>query len=266
MNEVVQLGPLALASDRLLAVGLIMGFVMALERIMARTRGDYAGVAALAVGAGIVAARLVYVAQHHDAYASDPYSILAVWQGGFSAPAGLLAAAIVIAWRLRPRRAMGQALGALAVAGVLWFTGSALLRPEPRPLPGLPPMTMIDGRPFDMENMAGRPMVINLWATWCPPCRRELPMLADIASSSTVPVILVNQGEPAEVVRNHMLGRGIPTDAILLDSGADLAQRVAAGGLPTTLFVDGQGRIVETHVGEISRAGLLTGISELEAR
>src|SRR5690606_11830425 len=138
------------------------------------------------------------------------------WQGGFSAWAGLLAAASVIAWRMRRRRATAQALGVLAVLGAFWFAGAAWLEPDPKPLPELPALTRLEGAALDLEELQGRPHVINLWATWCPPCRRELPMLAEIAADSSVPILLVNQGESPDVVRTYLDEQTIGSGDVVL--------------------------------------------------
>src|SRR3546814_8066422 len=83
---------------------------------------------------------------------------------------------------MRPLPAMGKGLATVVIFGAVWFTATALLRPDPRPLPDLPQLARLSGAPLMPENLAGRPFVVNLWATWCPPCRRELPMLADVRS------------------------------------------------------------------------------------
>src|SRR3546814_17973050 len=85
---------------------------------------------------------------------------------------------------MRPLPAMAKGLATVVVFGAVWFATSALLRPDPRPLPDLPQLARLNGAPLTPENLAGRPFVVNLWATWCPPCRRELPMLADVAANS----------------------------------------------------------------------------------
>src|SRR3546814_1703307 len=183
MNGAVNLGPLALATDRLLAVALLIGFLFAVDRILARESEDAVPATGLAVVGGLIAARIAYILQHRDAFAYDWWSVFAVWQGGFSAWVGLAVAAAILAWRMRPLPAMGKGLATVVIFGAVWFTATALLRPDPRPLPDLPQLARLSGAPLMPENLAGRPFVVNLWATWCPPCRRELPMLADVARS-----------------------------------------------------------------------------------
>ncbi len=179
MGGLVQFGPLVMAADRLLAVGLMLAFLLMLDRIALRTGASSLKVGTVALIAGIAAARLAFVAKHYDAFSRDWWSALAIWQGGFVAWAGILAAALAVAWMLRPMRAMMKAQAALLLLSAAWFAGSALLRPDPVPMPELPALAHLDGSPAMAQGLAGKPYVINLWATWCPPCRRELPMLAE---------------------------------------------------------------------------------------
>src|SRR3546814_8005704 len=93
MNGVVNLGPLALATDRLLAVALLIGFLFAMDRILAREGKNAVPATGLAIVGGLIAARIAYIFHHRDAIAYDWWSPFAVWQGGFSAWAGLAVAA-----------------------------------------------------------------------------------------------------------------------------------------------------------------------------
>lgn len=264
MNGFVQIGPLALATDRLLAVVLILVFVTVMDRIAARAGADATRASGLALVAGVIVARLAYVQENFSAYAQDWWSALAFWQGGFNAAAGLLAAAAVIAWRMRPRAAMLQGLLLLGLVGAAWYGTSALIRPAPQPMPALPALERLDGGEVLPGSLNGKPYVINLWATWCPPCRRELPMLAEVAATSDVPILLVNQGEDADTVLRYLAIKKVSPANIVLDRKSGLSAMLESQALPATLFVDREGRIVEFHIGELSRAALLTGIEDLQ--
>src|SRR3546814_8578316 len=78
MNGAVNLGPLALATDRLLAVALLIGFLFAVDRILARESEDAVPATGLAVVGGLIAARIAYILQHRDAFAYDWWSDFAV--------------------------------------------------------------------------------------------------------------------------------------------------------------------------------------------
>jgi YD repeat-containing protein len=102
---------------------------------------------------------------------------------------------------------------------------------------------------------AGRPLVVNLWATWCAPCRDEMPVLAQAqADNSHIDLVLVNQKESAAVVQAYLEQLGLRSARSLLDPDGALASTVGVVGYPTTLFYDGQGRLLEKHSGKFSRA------------
>ncbi|WP_095012445.1 TlpA disulfide reductase family protein [Tsuneonella mangrovi] len=265
MPPVVNLGPLALASDRLLAVGLMIAFVAALDWLAGRrSPGGATLTSTLVLLLGVAAARLAYVLGHVGAFAADPASTIALWEGGFAAWAGFLAASAVLAWRLRPARLRFRGLALLALAAALWFVGIALLTPPPKPMPALPALTDVTGKPVSPADLHGKPYVLNLWATWCPPCRRELPMLAAQARDNAVPILLVNEGEDKATAIRFLAQNHVAPDHIVLDSDAGLARSLGASGLPVSLFVDAKGRIAIGHFGQISRAAVEDGIAQIE--
>lgn len=159
-------------------------------------------------------------------------------------------------------------IGALAVFAAVWMTGSAVA------LSGvssqkLPEMTLvgIDGRPFPLAALAGRPVVINLWASWCPPCRREMPVLARAqAESPDVVFVFANQGESAAAVSAYLAAEKLPLKNVVLDTKGELADLSGSHGLPTTLFFNGKGRLVERRAGELSPATLAQRMDALRAR
>ncbi|MBA3591443.1 MAG: TlpA family protein disulfide reductase [Methylibium sp.] len=131
-------------------------------------------------------------------------------------------------------------------------------------LPRVPLMTL-EGAPVDLPAFAkGQPTVVNLWATWCPPCREEMPMLALAQERETsVRFVFANQGESAAVVRRYLYDEILALDNVLLDAASALRPAVGARGLPTTLFYDAEGRLVARHVGAISKAALASKLKLL---
>lgn len=265
MPATLTLGPLALPLDRLAAIVALWAFLGLSGLIGARLRCPAAGRGGwLAVLVGLAAARTAWVGAYWRAYAADPWSIPAFWQGGFRVEAGVAAAAVAILATVRPRRAAGVLLAALFGVALAYGAATMALRSgAERPLlPGLR-LTTLDGRPLLLDRMRGRPFVLNLWAGWCPPCRREMPMVAQVAAQAPMPVLLVDQGEDAATVRAFLARQGLGTRGVVLDEGGAVARAGGATALPTTLFVDAAGRIRRRHVGEISRAALLAGMEEL---
>lgn len=117
---------------------------------------------------------------------------------------------------------------------------------------------------MSLDDLRGRPFVVNLWASWCGPCRREMPMFLEIASRTPdVPVLLVNQGEEQRLIQSFLEHEGLPAKNILSDRGASLMRLTGSGGLPTSLFVRPDGRIEQAPMGELSRAALLQGLERL---
>ena len=115
-----------------------------------------------------------------------------------------------------------------------------------------------DGKPRSLSEWNGKPQVINFWATWCAPCRREIPMLNALASDGAWPeVVLVGIAiDFREDVLRYL--QSTPIDYTVLigeQDGLDAARAfgVDSLGLPFTAFVDASGRIVTIHVGELHR-------------
>ena len=115
-----------------------------------------------------------------------------------------------------------------------------------------------DGRPRALSEWNGKPQVINFWATWCAPCRREIPMLNALATDGAWPdIALIGIAvDFREDVLRYI--QSTPIDYTVLigeQDGLDAARAfgVESLGLPFTAFVDATGRIVTIHVGELHR-------------
>jgi thiol-disulfide isomerase/thioredoxin len=210
--------------------------------------------------AGLAIARIVHLAQHADAYGADPWSMIDLRDGGWHAASGTIAGLgwlAVRAWRIRP---LARPLAAGAVTAVcLWTFGSlALGRHDTPALPDLMVTDLATGRTMTLvEAAAGRPVVVNLWASWCGPCRQEMPVLAAAQRREPgVGFLFVNQGEAPAAIRAYLQREQLALDGVLLDSASALGPAVGSRGLPTTLFHDAQGRRVGAHFGVINAAGL----------
>lgn len=261
-NDIVQIGPLAMALDRLVAVALILVFLVGAEQLVRRfASGQQKDTAHRAVGiallAGLASARVGYVWGHRESFALDPAAALYVWMGGWSWSAGVVAAGVVLAVMLREARPLAPALGLLAVLAAAWAIFAHGQSPRSIRLPADLPITMADGGAAVAGELRGRPLVLNLWASWCPPCRREMPMLVNAAASENrARILLVNQGEAASTVRAFLLAQGLSSRDVALDPHGVLGTLAASAALPTTLFVSADGTVRHIHVGEISRVQL----------
>lgn len=268
MSGVVQLGPLALATERLLAIAAIWAFAAAIPWLLGQNETKRNTVTWLALGIGIVAARTGYVAFHWSAFAADPPTILYLWQGGFSAPAGVAAAAAVLALRLKNARAKWKAVGTTAAIAGIWLAITTVTAAKDAPLlPSGLAARQMNGQTVALDQMRGTPFVLNLWATWCPPCQREMPMLASVAKSRpNPPILFVNQGEDGAAVARFLEKNNLILPHALLDQSGSFSRSLGGGGLPTTIFVDAGGRVQLSHFGEISRAALEDGIDQITTK
>lgn len=253
----LQLGPVALPTAPVLLLAAVWLASWLAGRVDRPRSGDAVFHAAVL---GLVAARLAFVALHASAYAEAPLSVLDVRDGGWSAPAGLLVGfgwLVTVAWRhAGSRRALGIGGGtglAVWLAGMLWLNQAA-----PTRMPAVD-LAALDGRGQVTlaQAAAGRPVVVNLWASWCGPCRVEMPVLAAAQQRETaVGFLFVNQGEPAATVNTFLRLQGLPLREVWLDRPGALARAIGSNGLPVTLFFDAQGRQVDAHFGILNAAAL----------
>lgn len=211
--------------------------------------------------AGVIAARLGFIIAWWPQYAADPWAAIRMGDGGYLPWAGVLAGLAFGAWKARRRRELRRPLAWSAGAGLAsWALLSGVLWLMQQSAPGLPTaeLTTLDRTTTTLSTLAGKPMVVNLWATWCPPCRREMPVLAAAqAKRSDVTFAFVNQGESEQVIRAYLAGQHLALGNVLLDPFSSVSQEAGSRGLPTTLLFDADGRLVDTHMGELSEASLM---------
>ena len=218
--------------------------------------------------AAILVSRIAFVAVWFDTYRSSPWSIFDIRDGGFILWVGLLAALLVAAWRswrrvpVRKPLSIGLAAGALAWAMMF----GAISQLNNTMLPNVSLMTLA-GEPVDLVMLAaGKPMVINLWASWCPPCRREMPVLAAAQKQEKEFLfVFANQGEDGTTAQNYLTGARLDIVNVLLDPGTDFGHEAGSTALPTTLFYDAKGRLVNSALGELSVASLTSKLDQLRA-
>ena len=270
MNDVLLLGPLALPWSLVLILLAVTLSLLWAGRLGRRTGVDVESPVWQILLVALVAARLGFVAGQHEAFLAAPLSVLDIRDGGWSPVTGLVAGTLMAVLRTWRRPALRGPLWRAVGAGVaVWLLGTAALLGFGRESLSLPPATVADlhGDPVGLERFRGRVTVVNLWATWCPPCRREMPVLQQAQRDHPeVHIVLLNQGETADQVRAYLAGSRLELNHVLLDHEGRVGIALGRMALPTTLFFDAEGRLVERRVGEVSAATLARGISRSAAQ
>lgn len=218
--------------------------------------------------AWVVAARLGHVALNADSYATEPLAALKLWQPGYHGAIGLIGALAYSAVTLRHRLAALMRVAVLLLATFGLWLGLTAFSPlggsdAPQTLPDII-LDDLDGNPVALTSLAAgddTPVIVNLWATWCPPCRREMPLLEEFGQRSDVRVVIVNQGEDLLPVVRYLDdqgpdAQGLRFETVLRDPQQRLMATFETPGLPTTLLLDARGHVQQRHAGELTRATL----------
>lgn len=109
----------------------------------------------------------------------------------------------------------------------------------------------LDGAEVSLRDYRGRKVVLNFWATWCTPCRAEVPMVSSFARSNPeVAVVGVAVDGSVNNLRRAAADLGI--DYQILRATPDVVKAYGASTVPTTVFVDEEGRVDSVHVGLIT--------------
>lgn len=112
----------------------------------------------------------------------------------------------------------------------------------------------MNGSEFELYELKGKPVILNFWATWCPPCVREMPNLQDFYDrhKGEVIVIGINLGEKNRTIQNFIKKINV-TFPIVLDKGKEIEKSYNLIIRPTTYFIDENGIIVDKKLGELKK-------------
>lgn len=161
-------------------------------------------------------------------------------------------------------------LAIIVVAGVAvgWLAWS-LFTPVPGYERSLPDLSLerLEGGQLQLTSLVGEPVVINLWATWCLPCLRELPMMANMMRRETdVRFVFADQGEQKATVETYLAEHPeMALRGVVLDRDQELSVEFQTHGLPMTLFFDDSGNHVHSHIGELTEVELFNYVIDLKA-
>ncbi len=143
-------------------------------------------------------------------------------------------------------------LGMLAVAGFVFIVYWGLQQSEvSRSLPNDIILANMQGEEIALSDFSGQPVIVNFWATWCPPCIREMPLLARYAEKEGFALVLINQAESVDTIQAYLDEAGLEFEHMLLDSHQRAYQAMQVRGLPTTQFFNADGGLVNEHLGEL---------------
>lgn len=157
-------------------------------------------------------------------------------------------------------------LGAVGLLGLAACGGQT---EEPAPVVGRPApdfsLTGLDGEPVALASLRGKPVVLNFFATWCLPCRQELPAfqaMAERHADKGLTVLLVDlQEDPADVAA-FLESLDVGLSAVVDDTGR-VTKAYRVRGLPSTFFLDRQGVIRAVQLGALDERALEGGVNRI---
>lgn len=123
---------------------------------------------------------------------------------------------------------------------------------QPAPVTKLPPLDGISMPGIDSAQFDGKVTVLNVWASWCLPCREEQPVLMALAEDKRFGLVGLNHKDRPDNARNFLLGYGNPFSAIGVDESGRSGIEWGVYGVPETFVVGKDGKIAFKHVGPLS--------------
>jgi cytochrome c biogenesis protein CcmG/thiol:disulfide interchange protein DsbE len=122
------------------------------------------------------------------------------------------------------------------------------------------------GDPVQLAGLRGKPILVNFWATWCPPCRAEMPDLDEVAresSASGLIVLAVNLQEEPLTIAAYLRTLGVGGVSPLTDTTGAIFRQYRVSGLPTTVGIDRDGVVREIHVGPLTKRGIQARVAKI---
>jgi len=130
-------------------------------------------------------------------------------------------------------------------------------------------LTNLSGTRTTLRDHLGQPVIVNFWATWCDPCRRELPLLNGAAHRlSPLAILAIDEGEGPGTIRpflQQVLGADVAI-TVLLDTDNQLGNSYAVAGLPVSVFIDPGGMVRAVHIGELDAPTLADELHAIGAQ
>lgn len=144
---------------------------------------------------------------------------------------------------------------ALVTPAALWLAACGSGGGEASALPSIPLTELDTGAEVDAGSIGG-PAIVNLWATWCAPCRAEMPAFQEVSAEvDGVRFVGVNQGDDGDAAGEFLDEVGVTFDQYL-DPTGELTDALSVAGLPATFVIDADGVVVEVHQGALDADGI----------
>lgn len=133
-----------------------------------------------------------------------------------------------------------------------------------------PDFTVYDaeGKEVKLSDFKGKPVVINFWASWCPPCKEEMPYFNEVykIEKDNVQFLMIDmvdgQRETIEKGQEYVDAEGFEFP-IYFDTESDAAYNYGISSIPTTVFIDAEGNLITGYKGAIDKAALTAGIDKI---
>lgn len=219
----------------------------------------------------LVAARLVFISQHVASYQGQWLQLIDIRDRGFDGYSLLLVFSLLLMHYAYKVVAVRQLLLLALPVAMLWIGGGYTLYRSYHPLPETwPTLAFVDlqGQPQTFHNAPKQHQftVVNLWASWCPPCRAEMPVLLQAQTQySHGRFILLNQGETQLQIQQFLQQESLEFNAVWLDPNSTMGRWLGQQALPVTLIFDQHGTLVDGHAGVLSAAKLAQKLQQFPA-
>lgn len=154
--------------------------------------------------------------------------------------------------------AAGAALGG---AGWAWWRSAGTPSPNDAAVQAFWALQLQtpEGAPLALQQFAGKPLLVNFWATWCPPCVRELPLLSRFAQEQKQLQLLGLAVDQAAPVQKFLARQPLAFPVAMAGAGGSTLTRSLGniqGGLPFSILFDADGNVKQRKMGELSQADL----------
>ncbi len=265
----IALGPLSLPVAVLLLMASVIGGLFVAGVLARRSAGKASDPLLLVLFGALLVGRLVFVIRFADSYSSF-WQMLDFRDRGIDTGAAVLAALMLLIVQLKRYALLKTAMfaGAATTAASLLLGSWWLYSQQQHQSLADIQLDSLSGYQVTLTQLAqDKPVVLNLWASWCPPCHREMPVLLSAQQQyADISIIMVNLQENRDTVLQYLRQHQLTFAQMLLDYRGDVASYYGAQGVPATLFFRADGKLADAHFGELSNARLRQGIEKARSK